>query len=254
MIFKTIQWNIGGGKIREAVADAAVSKNYLHDGLDHISEIIKKYNPDVVFLQEVHSNERFSQTQILSKKIKLNYYFDDVYDQSHLEDEQKLGQAIISRFLLENHQFEFFYNPKFETISENGEKWVSHNKGVSTCLSKINNRIICLETLHALPFRKFYINPLSEVAVLLRESMVKKIKHDSVFLLEGDFNFDNPSLLDFLPGIFNDNEKEVILKEPTTPEGRFYDHIVFKNIHHNFSKVISEVLTDHFPVYSEFKI
>ena len=89
----------------------------------------------------------------------------------------------------------------------------------------------------------------------VRLDVEAKIKNDCPkLLLQGDFNIDTPSLRPFLPKLFADKMKQVILKTPTTPKGKWYDHILYKGFHHLQSYVITDVLTDHFPIYSEFEV
>jgi len=256
MRIKTIQWNIGGGKIRESSSDPLSDDSYNIDGLSYIEQIIKKHNPDIIFLQETHQGEDPNQAKELSVSLGLKHYFNDIYDKSHLEKGQKLGQAIISRFPIENHKFEFFLNPKLEVIHSTGEKWISHNKGISSCFVKIGEKtILQLKTLHLVPFRRFNIDPLSHELAEVRKDIVEKIKCSTEkFLLQGDFNYNDFSLRRFLPDIFSNGVSEVILNEPTTAKGRKYEHIIYKGLKHCLSEVITNTLTDHFPVYSEFEI
>lgn len=254
MIIKTIQWNIGGGKIRKA--DDPSDGPYADDGISHIEEILKKYDADIVTLQETHTDDKVVQAEIIAKDIGLSYSTNDIYDKSHIVDEQDLGQAIISRFPISEHNFKFFFNPHFEIAGQNGATWISHNKGLSKCLVEVGvEKIIQVATLHLIPFRKFEVDPLEEKFENLRKNIAELASpSSSTFLLQGDFNFDDPSLKKFLPTLFNHGITEVLLDKPTTPKDRKYDHIVFQGLEHIRSEVITNVLTDHFPVYSEFEI
>jgi endonuclease/exonuclease/phosphatase (EEP) superfamily protein YafD len=164
-----------------------------------------------------------------------------------------LGQAIISKFPISSHHFDFFYNPKFELIDPNGEKWISHNKGITSCEILINDNPILVSTLHLIPFRKFGI-PLDDPRIeKVKKSIAKNINVTvEKLLLQGDFNVDNPSLKEFLPEITSKTQ-EVLLDTPTTPKNRRYDHVVYKGLKHLKSEVIT-TLTDHYIVYSEFEL
>src|SRR3989344_2563284 len=254
MIIKTIQWNIGGGKIRKA--NVPVEGPYGDDGMNHIEMILKKYNADIITLQETHADNKIVQAEIIAKNIDLPHVANDVYDKSHIEDGQGLGQAIISRFPVSAHDFKLFFNPHFETIGPSGGIWISHDKGVSRWnvdLGKEN--IIEVATLHLIPFRVFSINPLEEKFESLRKNIAELASPSSdTFLLQGDFNFDDTSLKQFLPDLLNQKVSEVLLDKPTTPKDRKYDHVLYRELKHIRSEVITDVLTDHFPVYSEFEI
>ncbi len=64
MIIKTIQWNIGGGKIRSA--NAPVEGPYDKDGMVHIVGLLRKYNPDIITLQETHADDKIVQAEIIA--------------------------------------------------------------------------------------------------------------------------------------------------------------------------------------------
>ena len=254
MIIKTLQWNIGGGKIRSA--DTPVEGPYDLDGMTHVVELLRKYNPDIITLQETHADEKVVQAEIIAKEIGLPYSTNDVYDKSHIEDGQGLGQAIISRFPISEHNFKLFLNPRFETAGPSGGIWISHDKGVSKYIVGLGKKnTVQVATLHLIPFRVFGINPLEEKFEYLRKNIVELASPSSnTFLLQGDFNFDETSLKQFLPDLLNQNISEVLLDRPTTPKDRKYDHVLFRGLKHIRSEVIADVLIDHFPVYSEFEM
>jgi len=256
MIIKTIQWNIGGGKVRKSEDDPNDAIAYVNDSLDSLIETFKKYSPDIITIQESHTNEKSNQAQQIADALDLKYVTNNVYDKSHLEEGQGLSQAIISKFPIENHTFEFFNNPKFETLSPRGERWISHDKGVTSCTVNLSENIaLNVKTSHSIPFRKFNIDPLSEDMKFLRDDMSEKLNPESEnYLYQGDLNFNEFSVRNLLFGLFENGVNEVLLDVPTTPKGRKYDHVLYRNLRHIKSIVIEDVLNDHFPVYSEFEI
>ena len=163
MIIKTIQWNIGGAIIREEGSPVDDQKSYRINDLAYIVSTIKNYNPDIITFQETHENANLVQAKAIAEELSYNYYFNDIYDKSHLEDGQGLGQSIISRFPLSNHIFEFFLNPKLELIRPNGERWLTHNKGVSSVDAILSNGLnLTVKTFHTIPFRKYGVDPLGQ--------------------------------------------------------------------------------------------
>lgn len=254
MKLKILQWNIGGGKIRKQQTDGRLANSYNVEGLDYIVNIIRRFNPDIVTLQETHANEITTQASILAENLGISHYCNDNYDMSHLESGQKLGQAVLSRFPINDHTFELFYNPKYELVRANGEKWVSHNKGVTRCVLQIGTKELVVETLHFIPFRKFGIDLLGESARLVISDISKKVKNDApYFLLQGDFNLDDQSLRGFLPEIFSRDLHEILLTAPTTPTGRKYDHTLYRGLRLSNHEIFTDALTDHFPVFTEFE-
>jgi len=255
MKFKAVQWNIGGGYIRSKL-DEPISQDYSCNGIDEIITFLNKLNPDFITLQETHTNLEKHQVEIISKALNLPYYINDIYDKSHLDTGSHLGQAIISRYPIVNHEFQFFINPKYETIGPDGSKWISHNKGITSATIQLpNSKTLQVQVLHLVPFRKFGVDPLDLSTEKLREDITKKINVDSMFLLQGDFNFNHESIEVFLPKIFSDkNTNEIKIDSPTTPRGRRYDHVVYRGIKLLEHSIVDQVLTDHYPIVSDFEI
>jgi len=256
MVLKTIQWNIGGGKIRKPKDDFMDSFAYCNDALDVIINMLRKYDPDIITFQECHTNDSVCQSEVISKALGLKYFVNNIYDKSHLEEGQGLSQAIISRFPIEKQNFTFFINPNFTIVGPKGDMWLSHNKGVTSCFIQLPNQLLInVKTSHSTPFNSFGVDPLSESSLYLRQDMEKKLRpeHDP-FLYQGDLNFNDFSVKAFLPGILTDNVQEIILNVPTTPKDKKYDHIIYRGMSCVGIKVITEVLTDHFPIYSEFEL
>lgn len=254
MKLKTLQWNIGGGKIRD-IND--VDSPYQLEGVEYIIQELSKHNPDIITLQETHQSIGYDQTKIIAERLGYRYFINDVYDESHVEKGQELGQAILSKFPIVDHSFSFFENPKLELVTPQGEKWVSHDKGVSRVLVQIDDSVVLeISTLHLVPFRRFGVDALSDDFKRLRENIQSLVlpTHDR-YLLQGDFNFDNKSLVGLLGNFFEGNDiKEVEQNKPTTPKNRAYDHVVYKGIKHIASETVDTVLTDHYPIISLFDL
>jgi endonuclease/exonuclease/phosphatase family metal-dependent hydrolase len=256
MILKTIQWNIGGGKRRNEGDDPVDPLVYCREAMDEIITVLRKYAADIITIQECHSGAGEIQAETMAKSLGSEYFANDVYDESHIEEDQGLCQAIISRFPIERHEFKLFLNPKFETSGPKGEQWLSHDKGVTSCfIGLAPGKNINVKTSHSFPYRRFHLDPLDEVTLPLRNDMARKLRSETeLFLYQGDINYNEYSIDVLLPDYLKDGMREVVLDTPTTPKGRKYDHIMFKGIKHLSSEVISDVLTDHFPIYSEFEI
>jgi endonuclease/exonuclease/phosphatase (EEP) superfamily protein YafD len=256
MLLKTLQWNIGGGQIRKPDDDPMASLAYCNEDFDAILKTIKQYDPDIITLQESHTDANGSQAQIISREMGFPYFANDVYAPSHLKDGQGLSQAVICRYPLANHRFESFLNPHFETTGPRGDHWVSHDKGVTICNAALPDGIILnIKTSHSMPYRKYNIDPLGDEFLPVKNDMMQKLQPESDnYLYQGDLNYNDASVKLFLPELFKNNVQEVVLSVPTTPKGRRYDHVLYRGIRHAKSTVIEDVLTDHFPIYSEFEI
>jgi len=216
---------------------------------------LKSTIPDIITLQETHASESRVQAKEIAMKLGMSYYYNDDHDDSHLEKGQKLGLAVISRFPLSGHNFELFYNPKYKWHRPNGEVWISHNKGITSCTAEIDEVKLKLQTLHLIPFRKFGVDIISDETKDIRDDISLKITKDyAPYLLQGDFNFNDESLKAFLPAIFSDGLQELDQEKPTTPKGRIYDHILYQGLELKKYNIIDDVLTDHFPIISKFEL
>ena len=256
MLLKTIQWNIGGGKARKAGDDPMDPLVYCHEAMEEIIKVLKEYDADIITIQESHSCAGEIQIETVARGLGLKYFANDVYDESHIEKDQGLSQGIISRYPIREHKFTLFLNPKLETVGPEGEHWVSHDKGVTSCLIELGpGKNINVKTSHSFPYRRFGIDPLDASTLPLRNDMAEKLGPEAeLFLYQGDINYNEYSIDALLSDYLKDGMREVVLDAPTTPKGRKYDHIMFRNIDHISSEIISNVLTDHFPIYSEFEI
>lgn len=251
---KTVQWNIGGGKIRDAASESGEQALYCIDGLDYIVSQLAAISPDIITLQEIHGDSKLNQAEYIASKLGLDYLVSDFYADSHVEEGQKLGQAIISRFPISEHSFQFFYNPGYRVERQNGSTMVSHDKGLTTCSIETKGRYIEVKTLHLIPFRPFNIEPQSDSAKKVLEDVEDKLQSTSSSLLvQGDFNLDFSSLAEVLPRTLQEAE-ELFQDVPTTPKGRKYDHVLYRGIELLDNEVDSSALTDHYPLRMTFNL
>lgn len=256
MTIKAIQWNIGGGKLLKQGADPTLIASYSVDGINEIADFIKTHSPDIVTLQEVQSNKTYNQAKLLAEKTGLQYWFYDTASESHKDKGNRLGMAILTRFPGSNHSFKLFFNPKYEHIWEDGSIATSYDKGITTATLHISTKLtLDVQTLHLIPFRRFGIDALSDSAKEHRKDVASKIGTGyEPFLIQGDFNFDDESLMDFLPIIFKSGLQEVKQQKATTPKGRKYDHVLYKGLVLKSSGTEANVLTDHYPIITEFEV
>lgn len=251
---KTVQWNIGGGFVRNQGSDPKLISSYSKEGLDYIIQILKKENPDIITLQEAHEGKT-TQTDTIAKHLGLKYYAVNPYDDSHLKEGCKISLAIISKFPIVSHNFQFFLNPKLK-VNFDGNIVSSHDKGVTSVKITLEKNIdLIVKTLHMVPFRKAGVDPLNSSLKKVREDIENKLGDDNRYLLiQGDFNYDQKSLKKFLPNTLDKKTKEILQEKPTTPKGRRYDHIIYRGLRLISSDVINDVYTDHLPIITEFEI
>lgn len=82
-----------------------------------------------------------------------------------------------------------------------------------------------------------------------------KIKYkEEKLILQGDFNLDSKLIESFFTVPFGHGVLEVPCSSGTTPKGHKYDHVLYKGIKFLKTKILNDVLTDHYPVYCEFEV
>lgn len=256
MKIRTLQWNIGGGKIRKIDSVATTPESYIEEGVEYIYDFIKLYNPDIITFEETHESVGYNQAQIIAERAGYEYFVNDVYDKSHLENGQGLGQAILSKFPIRNHSFNFFLNPKFQQLGPDGTIWTSHHKGVTKCDIEIESgKMIEVGVTHFIPFRFFGVDILEEKNAELVKSMSDLITTTKdKYILQGDLNINSKSIKNYLPKVFESGMEEVELENVTTPKQRFYDHVLYKGVNVINQQIFPDILTDHYPVITEFEI
>lgn len=255
MKLKTIQWNIGGGKLVVSGADPTLLSSYVIDGLDSIIALLQEHQPDIITLQETHSANGHSQPETIAKALGYPNWYNDEYADSHIEAGQRLGQGIVSKFPLSDHSFELFTNPHFKAVWEDGSIAISHDKGRTRCTVKLPDNVdIIVQTFHTVPFRRFKVELESTEAKAVLLDMGSKLKVNEPGLIQADFNVDVQSLHPLFPDLFEVGYEEIVQTQPTTPKGHHYDHILYKGLLLLTSTLVSTVETDHYPIVSEFEL
>lgn len=251
-----MQWNIGGGKLLREGTDPTLLKSFTKDGLEEIIKVIKEKAPDIITLQETHASKGSSQAQSIAESLGYTYWYNDEYAQSHIEDGQRLGQAIISRFPVVEHSFQLFNNPNFEVIWEDGSFAKSHDKGRTRCKIRLpDGALVVVQTFHAVPFRRFKIDPKSEEAkTVLNDMSSKLLTSGQKSIIQADFNIDADKLEELFPLLFSAGFKAAFQPNPTTTRGHTYDCLLSDGVKILECEVFKNVLTDHFPLITTLDV
>lgn len=252
MEFKALQWNIGGGK------------DYRDSSKDVLGEVVavtRKVNPDIITLQEIHSDEGSSQAEEIAKSLGHKHWVEDVYDESHLEKGKMLGQAIVSRWPIENHTFSFFTNPRFKVERPNGDIWITHDKGITTGTVRIGEIELVVQTLHTIPFVAFKVDPLGKAFAENRQELSNLISDNGPLLLQGDFNFDESSLGPLVEKVADGRVLEIVKEESTIrtellPDKSLLggDRVLYRGLNVTGYSTIREASADHYPLLVTFSI
>jgi endonuclease/exonuclease/phosphatase family metal-dependent hydrolase len=261
MEIKTIQWNIGGGRIRRKEADATDPKSYKKDGLKWIIRFLKNLQKresfDAITFQETHENASCCQLQIIARELDFPCFINDTYNQSFIDGKYRFGQGIISKYPIKEKHFHLFTNPNFKVPDkETGNEICSNNMGLTECVIQFpDNKMVQVETFHMVPFHFFNVRLQEERAYkVLREVESFAGKSKLLTIIQADFNLDFQSLNPFLPGILRNGFREVLQVNTTTPTGKRLDHVFCSGMNKIDSYVITDVLTDHYPVFTKFEI
>ena len=250
---KTIQWNIGGGKVRSVDDLTGAKANFVYDGLDTIIAVLRREQADIITLQEVHVDDTRDQLADISTQLSLPYYFTHVMSDSGVEAGQKLAQGILSRYPISQASYQQFENPNFEIVGSSGKQRVSHDKGVSSCTIAVDGQDVTVKTVHLIPFHAFKVDETSLRARVVLDQVQGQLRDgNQKLLLQGDFNLVTSSLRQLLPDLFPGDTREVVQTVGTTAWDTAIDHIVYRGLEFVDSQVDDQVLTDHFPIISNF--
>lgn len=255
MKLKTVTWNVGGCQILKKGEDPTLLASYSEDGLEAISAWLESANPDIITLQEIEGSSDGNQIEQIAERLGYSYYFYDWTSDSHMNEGQKLGSGIISRFPITEHRAGVFYNPHLRFDLE-GRIVETHDKGYGTCLIDVDGRKIRTATLHLPPFRKIGIELDSEVARKIFASATRGLMSTGCpMLVQGDFNIDSVTVGGYLPELMQGAVlSEIEVKEPTNPKGKRYDHVLYGALKLKTVEIDSTVETDHYPVTCVFEI
>ncbi|KKW42608.1 MAG: hypothetical protein UY92_C0005G0030 [Candidatus Magasanikbacteria bacterium GW2011_GWA2_56_11] len=257
MKLKTVQWNINGGKIRSVEADPTLDSSYVIDDQGYYAARLKAYVPDIVALQETHTDETeevSGQISYFADQLGLPYFINVPFSPSHIEAGKKLGNAILSRWPLSATSFEVFFNPRPQRVLDSGEIAVAHDKGVVRAVLDVDGQALEVMSVHLMPFHRFNFDLFAPEQLSFIEDMAGKIKPKEMrALIQGDFNLDCPSLGALIPQ-FVETVSEVALVEPTFCRGGRFDHILYRGLYHVSTEIDRRALSDHYPLYSEFEL
>ena len=255
MRLKTLQWNIGGGRIYKSDADPLDPASYSEDGIDSIIEMIRREDPDVITLQETHEAGSHCQPEIIACTLGYDFWLNHSTDQSFIDTSMRIGQAIISKYPIKSSHFSPFKNPKFEVLKD-GEYVFSKNGGLTTCVVEVSSGVrVQIATFHMVPFHFFDVDlntqpaldALSEVEIWLSSDA------ESRAIIQADFNINSSTLREYFPMLFAAGYNEILQTDPTTPRGKSLDHFIYKGLVTESTSVIHHCRTDHFPIVADFR-
>ncbi len=237
-------------------ADPKLLDSYTIDGLDEIIEFLRGQNPDIITMQETHAKNDLSQTQQIAEALGYEGWVNDEWADSHIEDGQRIGQGVVCRRSIKEHSFEFFTNPNFEAVWEDGSIAKSHDKGRTRCRVETGDgQSLLVQTLHTVPFRRFHIPLDSDQAKKVLADMEDKLMTDETGVIQADFNVDTKSLKEIFPRLFESGFEEIPLTTNTSVRGHYFDHVLYRSLRVVSNAVIKEgIRTDKYPEITDFEL
>jgi endonuclease/exonuclease/phosphatase family metal-dependent hydrolase len=246
---RVVTWNINGGfglsSVNPRVYVQAENINYF---LEHLSQL----NADILCLQEVHTNSRRSQTNLIAESLGYSYTFETTASPSHIDPNYQLANAILSKQPFKSTKAVQLPKPSFllkPPFLPNGQRAEIHDK----YLQVVEFETFTLANVHTLPLHVLNATYDSEEGKKFAEEVEKvfleHLKTPLIFC--GDFNrknitglypklFDEFDLLDALPN-----------KSSVPNSDARIDYVLVSSNLQVSDAGIESTLSDHFPCWLE---
>ena len=214
--------------------------------LDLISGIIKKYNPDIIGLNEVYNDVEnkvtLEQVKYIASKLGYKYcYFGRAITILETID---YGNAIISKYPIEDVTVHMIEDP---IIKDENVHYETRN--IIETKINVNDEIINVFVTHIGLATTEQANGISKLLSLIKDNKV---------VIMGDFNMeeDNENIktlsnvVDNTSYLFND----IKLSFPSINSKIKIDYIFTKNLEVLDSQILNDVGSDHLPVIAKIKL
>lgn len=225
---KIATWNISSGvntaNYQGELFDKQIEASAEDECLKQIAEQIKKYDIDVIALQEVITTKTFCFMENLCKLTGLEYFETFENSPGFLVKDSMFGVAVLSRYPIETVKKEFFKNPNLTKTTEKGV-YTTHDKAFM-CVSIKTEPEINVITTQFLPFHRFNADILEYKDTF--DAFQKFASNNNVFVC-GDFNVTqgNEKLVKLLDKISLTHK--LTFDAVTTTDGKRCDNIFVPN-------------------------
>jgi endonuclease/exonuclease/phosphatase family metal-dependent hydrolase len=237
-------WNIAGGR----PVNSFEQFDYSREDIDYFAEQLLAVNPDIVCLQESHTNANRTIAQELADKLGMNFLFNTTNSPSHVDSNFQLGLAILSKHPFDNQSSYQYPYPSFKLLWKDGREADKHHKA----LQLANVEGIYVANTQMLPINIWGYDYVKEqglkYAKEIETTLIKKLETPLIFC--GDFNFNQPD--DIYSTAFRKLEMKDSLPhgQSTRPsddgEIRSPDHIFFSSDFECEEANIIKTKTDHY--------
>jgi len=247
---KVISWNIAGGHTIKSLD----MFDYEKENLSYFADMIRKYAPDVICLQETHSNESRSIASELAKLLHYEFVYENAASPSHIDESFMLGQAIISRIPLKNMRTIVYPYPTFPLLFSDGREAAHHDK----ILQIAQWGKVMIANTQMMPLKIFSEEYDTENGAGFSKEIDEVLTSslDTPLIFCGDFNFNQP--VNAFPKMYKKfsiaNALPDSVTRPDTTEKLAPDHILYSPELSIINAKVVETQTDHFLCFAEFKI
>jgi endonuclease/exonuclease/phosphatase family protein len=241
---KLATWNIGGGILGES------HQRHCEPSPDYYVSVLRKHQPDVVCLQEVHSfaERREGQAAYLARSAGYPHFTYFRTSESHLVPGAWLGLGILSRYPLQDFTYREFPNPRLETVGPRGEPWQLHDKGYATGFVDLGGRTLGLVNGHCFPLHHFGASPaeprFAKMWAMLTEDLLAAARSGLAFA-GIDMNHERVEelLVNALgPGRYSN----AFGGTPTTPRGNQWDYLLYGPAMRLLTVTVAPTESDHY--------
>ena len=233
-IIKIATWNIG-----QDLKNNEINK----DSYEYIKEQIEENDIDIIAFQEAitESDNLEALANYISENTKLKYNEQISLSPSDMNDNDKMGVAICSKFRINNNEKYILENPNLIYKKTDTITYWSHDKGFN--ISQIEELNTVVVSGHCLPFHIFGKSPLQykEIYEKLEDKILDMIKTKKNVILMGDFNYIN---IFELFSKLKDKIKCVYENEKTRKDKQIDYILTTRDIKHNHYEII-ETRFDH---------
>jgi len=227
--------------------------DYEEEDVTYFSDQIKNISPDIVCLQETHTNTSRAIATEIAREIGFEFVYNCPISTSHIDSRYRLGMAVLSKVDLKGNDVTNYPYPDFPLFFKDGRPAAVHQKGVQILM--YDNLTIANTQMLPLPvFGKTYEEDEGAVLAQKIDELLSTIMKQPLIFC-GDFNFDEPQVIypktykaygleDALPDTLTRPNKEELKKRP--------DHILYSSdIVCTGAKVVT-VQADHYLCYADF--
>ncbi len=252
MNIRIVSWNIAGGRPTASLDQF----DYGAENLEYFITEIRKYDPDIICLQEVHTPLQggVSQAELIAKALHLPYIINSPINVSHIDINYNIGIAILSKLPTQAEKTLTLPNPHLECVWADGTLAYTHEKNIQVVafndFTVVNN--------HMLPITLFgysYDDASrgGELARNINEMMSKNVPSGSLIWC-GDFNYNNPP--NIYPCMQSLQLTDSLQNEGTRPvkggAKKCPDHIYCTREFLLQESTIEKTNTDHYLCFAEF--